>query len=74
MMKRIRRVSDNGPGIPEKYLDMIFDPFFTTKPADKGTGLGLSIARGIVEEHGGSIRAESQEGQGATFIIELPVD
>ena len=47
-------------------------PFFSTKPVGTGTGLGLSISHGIIAEHGGTIRAESQEGRGATFIIEIP--
>jgi len=63
---------DNGPGITEANLKKIFDPFFTTKEAGKGTGLGLSLSYGIVQEHGGTIRAESKPGTGATFIIELP--
>jgi PAS domain S-box-containing protein len=66
-------ISDNGPGISEEHLTRIFDPFFTTKPVGEGTGLGLSLSFGIIKEHGGSIRAESTPGQGATFIIELPV-
>jgi signal transduction histidine kinase/ActR/RegA family two-component response regulator len=65
-------VSDNGPGITEENLKKIFDPFFTTKEAGKGTGLGLSLSYGIIHEHGGTIRAESKPGTGATFIIELP--
>jgi CheY-like chemotaxis protein len=63
---------DNGPGITDPNLKKIFDPFFTTKEAGKGTGLGLSLSYGIIQEHGGSIRAESKPGTGATFIIELP--
>ncbi len=66
-------ISDTGPGIPEKILPHIFDPFFTTKEEGKGTGLGLSLVYGIVENHGGQIKAESEPGQGATFIIELPL-
>jgi signal transduction histidine kinase len=66
------RISDNGPGIPGEILSKIFDPFFSTKQVGAGTGLGLSISHGIVAEHGGTIRAESQEGKGATFIIEIP--
>jgi CheY-like chemotaxis protein len=65
---------DNGPGISEENLKKIFDPFFTTKEAGKGTGLGLSLSYGIVQEHGGIIRAESKVGLGATFTIELPAD
>ncbi len=65
--------SDNGPGIAPEHLAKIFDPFFTTKDVGRGTGLGLSICYGIVHEHGGTIRAESKPGQGATFILELPI-
>ena len=63
---------DNGVGIDTGDLPNIFNPFFTTKPVGSGTGLGLSLAYGIVREHGGIIRAESQPGQGATFTVELP--
>ncbi|NWF77758.1 MAG: PAS domain S-box protein [Chloroflexi bacterium] len=65
--------ADDGPGIPPENLGRVFDPFFTTKPAGKGTGLGLSICHGIVAEHGGQIYARSELGEGATFIIELPI-
>jgi PAS domain S-box-containing protein len=66
--------TDDGPGIPQENLKHVFNPFFTTKVVGKGTGLGLSICHGIVTEHGGSIRAESKPGEGATFIIELPIN
>jgi PAS domain S-box-containing protein len=66
--------SDNGPGIPPDILNRIFDPFFTTKEVGKGTGLGLSICYGIVTKQGGRIYAQSQPGQGATFVVELPVN
>jgi PAS domain S-box-containing protein len=66
--------ADDGPGIPEQNLKSIFDPFFTTKEVGKGTGLGLSICHGIVNEHGGTIYAKSEKGQGAAFIIELPLN
>lgn len=65
--------SDNGMGIPNKNLNKIFDPFFTTKPVGKGTGLGLSVSYGIIKEHGGEIYALSEDGKGATFVIELPM-
>ncbi len=65
------RITDTGRGIPEEHLPRLFDPFFTTK--EKGTGLGLALVYGIVSRHKGSIRAESQLGRGATFILQLPV-
>ncbi len=67
------RFSDTGPGIPEEFLEKIFDPFFTTKGPGKGTGLGLSITHSIIENHGGTLRVESAEGKGTTFVITLPV-
>jgi len=67
------RVTDTGPGIPKENLLRIFEPFFTTKPAGKGTGLGLAVSYGIIKDHGGEIRPESEPGQGATFVITLPV-
>ena len=67
------RFQDDGPGISAENLAKIFNPFFTTKPVGKGTGLGLSLSYGIIQEHGGSITAESKAGQGTSFIIDLPV-
>ncbi|MGH9856776.1 MAG: sensor histidine kinase, partial [Acidobacteriota bacterium] len=64
--------ADNGVGIRPEDLPNIFNPFFTTKPVGAGTGLGLSLAYGIVQEHGGTITAESTPGAGATFTIDLP--
>ena len=66
-------VGDTGSGIPAEQLSRIYDPFFTTKAIGKGTGLGLSITYGIVQEHGGSITCDSQEGQGTRFSIRLPL-
>ncbi len=66
-------IRDNGVGIPEDQLNRIFDPFFTTKPVGAGTGLGLSISYGIIEKHGGRIRATSKVGEGTEFTLELPV-
>jgi len=67
-------IRDDGKGIPKEVLDRIFDPFVTTKKVGEGTGLGLSITYGIVEKHGGQIWTESEEGEGSTFFVRLPVD
>lgn len=67
-------VKDNGMGIPQKVLDKIFQPFFTTKPTGQGTGLGLSLSYDIVKAHAGKIMVKTQEGEGTTFIISLPVN
>lgn len=67
------QVIDNGTGISEEVQQKIFQPFFTTKPTGEGTGLGLSLAYDIVTKgHGGTLSVESQEGNGATFILTLP--
>jgi len=66
-------VKDNGNGIPQKVLDKIFQPFFTTKPAGQGTGLGLSLSYDIIKANGGTIKVETKEGEGTSFIIELPI-
>lgn len=65
-------INDTGCGIKKENLNKIFDPFYTTKPAGKGTGLGLSISYGIIQQHGGYIECESEEGKGTTFNIFLP--
>ena len=67
-------VKDNANGISQKVLDKIFQPFFTTKPTGQGTGLGLSMSYDIVKAHGGQLKAETREGEGSTFIIELPME
>ncbi|MDM8548841.1 PAS domain S-box protein [Desulfobacterales bacterium HSG2] len=64
-------VADTGPGIPPEHLEKVFEPLFSTKT--HGIGFGLSITKMIVENHGGSIRAESDPGTGATFTITLPM-
>ena len=69
-------VEDTGSGIPADVLPHIFEPFFTTKPVGQGTGLGLSVSLGIVEQHGGTLRAENRtadEGRGARFVVTLPL-
>jgi two-component system, NtrC family, sensor kinase len=64
-------VGDNGPGIPQNIVDKIFQPFFTTKPTGEGTGLGLSLSYDIVKAHGGTLKVESIEGEGTSFIIQI---
>lgn len=67
------RVHDNGTGIPDEMKAKIFQPFFTTKPTGEGTGLGLSLSYDIVTKgHGGTLTVESVEGEGTTFVIDLP--
>ncbi len=63
-------ISDTGSGIDASALPEMFKPFYTTKP--KGTGLGLAISKRLIEEHGGTIHIENNEGQGATVRISLP--
>jgi two-component system, NtrC family, sensor kinase len=66
------RVRDNGNGIPSNLLDKIFQPFFTTKPTGQGTGLGLSLSYDIIKAHGGELKADSKEGEGAEFVVVIP--
>ena len=67
-------ISDTGRGMPPEVQGRIFDPFFTMKGVGKGTGLGLSMSYNIVKKHGGDIRVDSQEGEGATFTVRIPVE
>ena len=72
------RVSDTGSGIAPEHIQRIYDPFFTTKTSPKegqarGTGLGLSVTYGIIQEHAGKIRVESDHGVGTTFALEFPL-
>jgi signal transduction histidine kinase len=67
-------IADNGPGIAAAVLAHLFNPFFTTKAVGKGTGLGLSISYQIItEKHGGQLSCHSTPGQGAKFVIEIPI-
>ncbi len=72
------RVSDTGSGIAPEHIQRIYDPFFTTKTAPKegqsrGTGLGLSVTYGIIQEHAGKIRVESNPESGTTFALDFPL-
>ena len=72
------RVSDTGSGIAQEHIQRIYDPFFTTKTTvregqNRGTGLGLSVTYGIIQEHAGKIRVESQPGSGTTFALDFPL-
>ena len=67
-------IADNGPGMSEDVQQQLFNPFFTTKPVGQGTGLGLSVSYQVItEQHGGEFHCISAPGQGAEFIIKLPV-
>jgi signal transduction histidine kinase len=72
-------VADSGSGIAQEHIQRIYDPFFTTKTspregqANRGTGLGLSVTYGIIQEHAGKIRVESQPGAGTTFYLDFPL-
>jgi signal transduction histidine kinase len=66
-------VQDSGPGIPPELRGRVFEPFFTTKAPGQGTGLGLSLCHTFVTQHGGRIWEEGREGEGARFVVELPV-
>jgi PAS domain S-box-containing protein len=65
---------DNGPGVEPDIRDKIFEPFYTTKKQGEGSGLGLDIVRQIVEKHNGIIELESKLGEGANFIVKLPLE
>jgi two-component system sensor histidine kinase KdpD len=68
------RISDHGPGIPKQELERVFEPFYRSpERAGSGSGLGLAIARGFVEANGGRLRAHSMPGEGASFVLQLPV-
>ena len=72
------KVADTGSGIAQEHIHRIYDPFFTTKNKPKtghsgGTGLGLSVTYGIIQEHAGKIRVDSNLAEGTTFIMEFPM-
>jgi two-component system NtrC family sensor kinase len=71
--KVLIHIQDTGIGIPKEIRDKIFEAFFTTKQKVKGVGLGLSVCYGIIKDHGGEIKIESEEEKGTTFIISLPI-
>jgi signal transduction histidine kinase len=67
-------VTDNGGGIPPNIREKIFQPFFTTKPTGEGTGLGLSMSYDIITKgHGGKMEVVSKEGEGSSFILQIPM-
>src|SRR5690606_37915649 len=67
-------VRDSGQGMSPEVLERAFEPFFTTRREHGGSGMGLSSAHGIAQAMGGTIRAESEIGEGTTILIELPVE
>ncbi|MGH7914510.1 MAG: two-component system sensor histidine kinase NtrB [Candidatus Binataceae bacterium] len=73
MKKVLMRVADNGIGIPPEHLSRVFDPFFTTKPAGAGVGLGLSLCQRIILANLGTIRIDSEIGEGTAVTICLPI-
>ncbi|MGR3294611.1 MAG: sensor histidine kinase, partial [Candidatus Scalindua sp.] len=66
--------TDTGCGIPTEHLDKVFEPFYTSKKEGEGTGLGLSISYGIIDNHGGELNVDSEEGKGTTFTVDLPAE
>jgi PAS domain S-box-containing protein len=71
--KVLIHIQDTGAGIPEEIRDKIFEAFFTTKQKVKGVGLGLSVCYGIIKDHGGEIKVESEVDKGTSFKIHLPI-
>ncbi len=65
-------IKDTGSGISKEYQDKIFEPFFTTREIGKGTGLGLAAVKGVVGQHGGSVRVKSKIGEGSSFYVYFP--
>ena len=69
--KVVIKITDTGKGIPKENINKLFDPFFTTK--ESGSGLGLAVTYGIIQQHQGSIKADSEVGRGTTFTVVLPI-
>jgi two-component system NtrC family sensor kinase len=67
-------ITDTGTGIAPEHREKVFEPFFTTKPRGEGTGQGLPLVRATVERHGGTLRFETAQGVGTTFILSFPVE
>ncbi|GAC1645760.1 MAG: hypothetical protein NVS9B15_03470 [Acidobacteriaceae bacterium] len=72
------KILDTGSGISKEHIARIYDPFFTTKTNPKegqrrGTGLGLAVSYGIIQEHAGKIRVDSEPGQGTCFVLDFPM-
>lgn len=65
-------VEDTGTGISPEIQGKVFQPFFTTKQAGEGTGIGLTVVNRLAEEHGGIVRAQTEEGKGTRFILDFP--
>ena len=75
VVRAVVSVSDTGHGVPPDQLSRVFEPFFTTKEVGHGVGLGLAICQSFIEQHGGTIHADSPGiGQGMTVEFELPVE
>ena len=71
MLKNVRAYGSKKYKQKIMIIDKIFQPFFTTKPTGQGTGLGLSLSYDIIKVHGGELKVETKEGEGAEFIIQL---
>ena len=71
--RALLEVADDGPGIPAEVQEHLFEPFFTQRRQGRGSGLGLAVVYGIVSEHGGEVTVRSEPGEGARFIVRLPL-
>jgi hypothetical protein len=71
--RAVLEVADDGPGIPVEVREHLFEPFFTLRRQGRGSGLGLAVVYGIATEHGGEVDVRSEPGEGARFIVRLPL-